>query len=163
MSTAKRGAKNRKQAVAWVEGGGGGIFGLTAWGIWGKMVARDMYIPTQEERYSKVAGFTLFLCVLVPSGIVLWLYGNEQDLLSCAFAFLEPPAVLLRACGLGRTGAFLVSAAAQAVAFFCMRRSERLTPKGKLTLAVTWGMLWALILRLLIAWQFWQMSQQAAG
>lgn len=122
-----------------------------------------MYIPTQAERYSKVAGYTLFLCVLVPSGIVLWLYGNEQDLLSCAFAFLEPPAVLLRASGLGNTAAFLMSAAIQAVAFFCLRRSTRLTPKGKLTLAVTWGMLWALILRLLIAWQYWQAAQQAAG
>ena len=124
---------------------------------------RSMYIPTQEERYSKVAGYTLFLCVLVPSGIVLWLYGNEQDLLACAFAFLEPPAVLLRASGLGNTAAFLMSAALQAVAFFCLRRSTRLTPRGKLTVAVTWGMLWALILRLLIAWQYWQAAQQVAG
>lgn len=124
---------------------------------------RSMYIPTQEERYSKVAGYTLFLCVLVPSGIVLWLYGNEQDLLACAFAFLEPPAVLLRASGLGNTAAFLMSAALQAVAFFCLRRSTRLTPRGKLTVAVTWGMLWALILRLLIAWQYWLAAQQVAG
>ncbi len=122
-----------------------------------------MYIPTQEERYSKVAGYTLFLCVLVPSGVVLWLYGHEQDLLACAFAFLEPPAVLFRAGGMSSTVAFLLSAAVQAVAFFCLRRSVRLTPKGKLTLAVTWGMLWALILRLLIAWQYWQAAQQVAG
>lgn len=120
-----------------------------------------MYIPTQEERYSKVARFTLFLCVLVPSGIVAWLYGNEQDLLSCAFAFLEPPAVLLKACGCSDTAAFLLSALLQAILFFWLTRSSRLTPKGKLTVAVTWGMLWALILRLLIAWQYWLAAQSA--
>ncbi|MBR5895767.1 MAG: hypothetical protein IKZ13_09530 [Akkermansia sp.] len=114
-----------------------------------------MYIPTQEERYSKVAGFTLFLCVLVPSGIVAWAYGNEQDLLSCAFAFLEPPAVLLKLSGCSSSAAFILSAVLQSIVFFALSRSKKLTPKGKLTFAVTWGMLFALILRLLIAWQFW--------
>lgn len=114
-----------------------------------------MYIPTQQERYSKVAGYTLFLCVVLPSAIVLWAYGNVNDLLACVFAFLEPPAVLLRAGGCGRTAAFLLSALLQAILFFWVRRSSKLTPKGKLTLAVTWGMLFALILRLMIAYRFW--------
>lgn len=114
-----------------------------------------MYIPTQEERYSKVAGFTLFLCVLVPSGIVAWLYGNEQDLLACTFAFLEPPAFVMKASGCGSSVAFILSALLQAVLFFWVSRSRRLTPRGKLTIAVTWGMLFALLLRVLIAWQFW--------
>ncbi len=124
-----------------------------------------MYIPTQEERYSKVARFTLFLCVLLPSGVVVWLYGNEHNLLSCAFAFLEPPAVLLRALGCGSSAAFLLSAALQAILFFWMSRSSRLTPKGKLTLAVTWGMFFALVLRVMIAYQFWLAAggNQAAG
>lgn len=124
-----------------------------------------MYIPTQEERYSKVARITLFLCVLVPSGIVLWAYGNEQDLLACAFAFLEPPAFLLRVGGCSSGVAFAMSAMLQAFAFFLMARSKKLTAKGKLTLAVTWGMAFALVLRVLIAWQFWVAAGggQAAG
>ena len=36
----------------------------------GKMV-RIMYIPTQEERYSKVARLTLFLCIMLPSAIAM--------------------------------------------------------------------------------------------
>ena len=36
-----------------------------------------------------------------------FLYGNVNDLLACIFAFLEPPAVLLRVGGCGRTFAFL--------------------------------------------------------
>lgn len=114
-----------------------------------------MYIPTQEERYSKVAGITLFLCIVVPSGIVAWAFGNEQDLMSCAFAFLEPPAFVLKLSGCSSTAAFLLSAALQALLFYVMKRSKKLTPKGKLTLAVTWGMSFALLLRVLIAWQFW--------
>ena len=126
---------------------------------------QDMYIPTQEERYSKVAKITLFMCVVVPSGIVLWAYGNEQDLLSCAFAFLEPPAFLLRAGGCGSGAAFALSAVLQALLFFAMSRSSKLTAKGKLTLAATWGMAFALVLRVLIAWQFWVAAGggQAAG
>ncbi len=123
-----------------------------------------MYIPTQEERYSKVARFTLFMCVVVPSGIVAWAYGNLGDLLACAFAFLEPPAVVLRAGGCSSGVAFTLSAMLQALLFFLMARSKKLTPKGKLTIAITWGMAFALMLRVLIAWQFWQTAGgQVAG
>ncbi|MDO5469857.1 MAG: hypothetical protein Q4F38_01030 [Akkermansia sp.] len=124
-----------------------------------------MYIPTQEERYSKVAKITLFMCVVVPSGVVAWAYGNVQDLLACAFAFLEPPAVLFRASGCSSSTAFVLSVVVQALAFFLLARSRKMTAKGKLTVAVTWGMLFALILRLLIAWQFWVAAGggQAAG
>lgn len=115
-----------------------------------------MYIPTQEERYSKVARFTLLMCVVVPSGIVAWAYGNVDDLLACVFAFLEPPAVILRASGCSSGVAFVGSALLQAFLFFLMARSKKLTPKGKLTVSITWGMAFALILRVLIAWQFWQ-------
>ena len=126
---------------------------------------QDMYIPTQEERYSKVARFTLFMCVVVPSGIVAWAYGNVQDLLACLFAFPEPPAVLLRSSGCSSGVAFTLSAMLQALVFFLMARSKKLTPKGKLTVAITWGMAFALILRVLIAWQFWQAAggAQVAG
>lgn len=117
--------------------------------------AELMYIPTQEERYRKVAGLTLFMCVLVPPGVVAWAYGNEQDLLACAFAFLEPLAFVLKVSGCTSTVAFTLSALLQAVLFFWLSRTGKLTPKGRLTVAVTWGMLTALVLRLLIAWQFW--------
>ncbi len=33
----------------------------------------DMYIPTQEERYSKVVRLTLLLCVIIPPALVMWL------------------------------------------------------------------------------------------
>ena len=117
------------------------------------MACELMYIPTQEERYSKVAKLTLFMCVVVPSGVVAWAYGNVDDLLACSCAFLEPPAFLLKASGCAL--AFSLSAVFQCLCFFLIARSKKLTAKGKLTVAVTWGMLFALLLRLLIAWQFW--------
>ena len=39
-----------------------------------------------------------------------------------------------------------------------MVRSRTLTAKGKVTLAITWGMLFALILRLMIAYEIWQQT-----
>ena len=119
------------------------------------MASELMYIPTQEERYSKVAKLTLFMCVVVPSGVVAWAYGNVDDLLACSCAFLEPPAFLLKVSGCNSALAFTLSAVLQCLGFFLIARSKKLTAKGKLTVAVTWGMLFALLLRLLIAWQFW--------
>lgn len=122
-----------------------------------------MYIPTQEERYSKVARITLFLCVIVPPGVVAWL-GQVGDLLACACGFLFPIALPLSYFGLNMLGAMCVSALVQAVFFFCMVRSRTLTAKGKVTLAITWGMLFALILRLMIAYEVWvQVTNGAAS
>ena len=113
-----------------------------------------MYIPTQQERYSKVARITLFLCVIAPSAVVAW-YGQVGDILACVFGFLFPIALPLNYFGLEIGIAMCLSALIQAVFFFWMARSRRLTPKGKVTLAITWGMLFALILRLMIAYEAW--------
>lgn len=113
-----------------------------------------MYIPTQEERYSKIARITLLLCVIAPSGVVAWL-GQVGDVLSCAFGFLWPIALPLIASGLAAWEALCISAALQAILFFATTRSHKLTPKGKVTICITWGMLFALILRIMIAYQVW--------
>ncbi|MBQ4613829.1 MAG: hypothetical protein IJB31_02755 [Akkermansia sp.] len=114
-----------------------------------------MYIPTQKERYSKVAQITLLLCVMIPSGVVAWL-GGMEDLLSCCVAFLWPLAQPLVYMGFAKAAALCLSALVQAVAFFWMARTQKLTARGKLTLAVTWGMSFALVLRILIAFELWR-------
>lgn len=113
-----------------------------------------MYIPTQEERYSKVAKITLFLCVIAPSAVVARL-GQVGDILTCLCGFLYPIALPLNYTGLSQLPALCISALLQACIFFWLVRSRTLTPKGKVTLAITWGMLFALILRFLIAFEVW--------
>lgn len=114
-----------------------------------------MYIPTQKERYSKVAQITLLLCVMIPSGVVAWL-GGVEDVLSCCIAFLWAVAQPLVYMGFAKPAALCLSALVQAVTFFWMARTPRLTARGKLTIAVTWGMAFALILRILIAFELWR-------
>ena len=118
-----------------------------------------MYIPTQEERYSKIARITLLLCVIVPSGVVAWL-GQVGDILACSMGFLWPIAAPLIRCGLDTWAALCVSAALQAILFFAVARSRKLTDKGKVTLCITWGMLFALILRIMIAYEIWCLTLQ---
>lgn len=119
------------------------------------MMAGAMFIPTQQERYSKVARITLLLCVILPSAIVAWL-AEAGDLLSCLCGFLWPIALPLTWLGFTKVAAVCLSAFLQAVAFVWLARSRRLTPRGKLTLAVTWGMFFALLLRVLIAFELWR-------
>lgn len=114
-----------------------------------------MYIPTQQERYRKVAQITLFLCVIVPSGIVYWLSGIHQ-FLECLTAFLWPLAGLLELLGLKSSGALIVSGGIQAVAFFWLARLSPWSPKVRLTIAITWGMSFALALRLMVAYSLWR-------
>ncbi len=114
-----------------------------------------VYIPTQQERYSKVATFTLFLCVIIPSGIVYWLSG-VQDLLMCCTAFLWPIAWPLDALGFNPTAALCLSAFVQGGAFWGLVRSRKLSPRARLTIAVTWGMFFALLLRLLVVYVLWR-------
>ena len=114
-----------------------------------------MYIPTQEVRYSKIARITLFLCVMTPSAVVAWL-GGIHGILDCAVAFLWPPALPLIYFDFTPLAALCCSALLQAIIFFFVVRSRSLTPRGKATLAITWGMLFALILRLALAYQAWQ-------
>ena len=76
-----------------------------------------MYIPTQEERYSKVARLTLLLCVMVPSGVVMWL-AEITDLLTCTYAFLLPVAMPLDWAGFNNVAAICISALIQGIVFF---------------------------------------------
>lgn len=121
-----------------------------------------MYVPTQQERYSKVARITLFLCVIIPCGVVAWL-GGVDDWLGCMLAFLQPIALPLSYMGLGANAALCLSALVQGIAFFPLSRSRKLSPKAKLTVAVTWGMSSALLLRLLLAFEAWRSVMGAAG
>ena len=117
-------------------------------GEWGKIGAR-MYIPTQEERYSKAARLTLMLCIIAPSALVTWLLGAP---LGQAFAaFLLPISVLLeKLADFNSIAAASISAIVQFVVFLWLAYNRRLTPKQRLTVAITWGMLFALILRIII-------------
>ena len=111
---------------------------------------RDMYIPTQEERYSKVAKLTLFLCIMLPSAVVMWL-TEIADLLTSTYAFLLPIAMPLDWVGFNKVAAICISALIQGIFFFWLAGSRKLSPKARTTIAVTWGMSFALILRILIA------------
>ncbi len=114
-----------------------------------------VYIPTQQERYRKVASITLFLCVIIPSGIVYWLAG-VQDFMQCAIGFLLPIAYPLDLIGFNHSAALALSAFVQGCAFWYLVRTRRLTAKSKLTIAVTWGMLFALLLKLFIGFHLWR-------
>ncbi len=113
-----------------------------------------VYIPTQEVRYSKLARLTLFLCVMLPSAVVMWL-GGDHDLVSCAMGFLWPLALPLAFVDFPMVGAICCSALVQASVFFLMVRSHKLSPRGKATFSITWGMLFAFLLRLALAYQVW--------
>lgn len=115
----------------------------------GMMVA--MYIPTQEERYAKAPRWTLLLCLLVPSAVVMWFYGGVNDVFLFITAFIQPLAALLVKLYFNDTAALCLSALVQGVAFFVVARRKRLSAKAKLTICITWGMSMALLLRLLLA------------
>ena len=102
-----------------------------------------------------MAQITLLLCVMIPSGVVAWL-GGIDDVFSCIIAFLWALARPLEYLGFTKVAALCLSALVQAIAFFWMAKSRKLTARGKLTIAVTWGMSFALILRVLIAFELWR-------
>jgi hypothetical protein len=114
-----------------------------------------MYIPTQEERYSKVARLTLMLCVVVPSAVVMWL-SEIAELTSCTYAFLLPVAMPLDMIGFNKTAAICISALVQGILFFWLAATKKLSAKAKTTIAVTWGMSFALILKILIAFSVYR-------
>lgn len=119
------------------------------------MMCGVMYIPTQEERYSKVARITLLLCVLLPSAVVMWL-AELTDLVSCSYAFLLPVAMPLDWLGFNKAAALCISALMQGIVFFWLAASKKLSAKTKTTIAVTWGMSFALILKILIAFSVYR-------
>ena len=118
-------------------------------------MVRVMYIPTQEERYSKVARLTLFLCIMLPSAIVMWL-AEIAELSNCLYAFLLPIAMPLDWAGFNKVAAICISALIQGILFFWLAKTKKLSAKAKTTIAVSWGMGFALILRILIAFAIYQ-------
>ena len=116
---------------------------------------QDMYIPTQEERYSKVARLTLLLCVIIPPAVVMWL-AEIADLMTCAYAFLLPVAMPLDWVGFNKVAAICISALIQGIIFFWLAITRKLSAKTKSTIAITWGMSFALILKLLIAFSVYR-------
>ena len=122
------------------------------------MMCSVMYIPTQEERYSKVARLTLLLCIVAPSAVVMWL-AEIADLMGCTYAFLLPVAIPLDWVGFNKVAAMCISALLQGIVFFWLAGTRKLSPKAKTTIAVTWGMSFALILRILIAFAIYQAAR----
>lgn len=110
-----------------------------------------MYIPTQQERYAKAARWTLLLCLLVPSAVVMWFYGGMHDVFMLSTAFFQPLAVLLAKLYFNDTAALCLSATVQAVVFFVLASRKKMLPKTKLTVCITWGMATALLLRVILA------------
>ena len=119
------------------------------------IISGIMYIPTQEERYSKVARLTLLLCVVVPSAVVMWL-AEIADLMTCTYAFLLPVAMPLDWVGFNKVAAICISALIQGIIFFWLAITRKLSAKTKSTIAITWGMSFALILKLLIAFSVYR-------
>ncbi len=109
-----------------------------------------MYIPTQEERYSKVALLTLLLCVIVPSGIILYLKG-VTNLLFLLFGFTLPLAYAAQeTAGLDHVVATASSFICQALLFYFFVIRPKYSPKTKITVAITWGMLMALFVKVIV-------------
>ena len=118
-----------------------------------------MYIPTQEERYSRVAWYTMLLCLVIPSGVVQWAYlKGTDDLLECAMAFVQPLTHLLSAIGLHAGAAYIISALIHALAFFWLVKLCKWSAKKKLTVTVTWGMATAFIWRLMIFYYYFSLQ-----
>lgn len=110
-----------------------------------------MYIPTQQERYSKVAWYTILMCLVIPAGVVQFAYDKQtNDLSVCATAFLQPLVYLFSALGMHTGFAYIFSAVVYAVLFFWLLRRCQWQAKKKLTFAVTLGMFSALVWRLII-------------
>lgn len=111
----------------------------------------DMYIPTQQERYSKVAWYTILMCLVIPTGVVQYAYHKQtDDLTVCATAFLQPLVYLFSAIGMKTGFAYIFSAVLYAILFFWLLRRCKWQAKKKLTFVVLLGMLTALVWRLII-------------
>ncbi len=117
-----------------------------------------MYIPTQKERYSSVANITLLLCVIAPSSVVAWFY-TKLSFGVIMSAFTWPLALPLQPVLGSLGGAMIMSSVLQLVAFLLLRRSK-MPAKKKLTIAIVWGMSFALIVRFLIAYTVYQAAIQ---
>lgn len=109
-----------------------------------------MYIPTQEERYSKVAHLTLLLCVIAPSSVILYLKGvtNLPDLL---LGFTLPFAYFFQeSAGIDPIAATTLSFLLQALLFYFFVIRPKRSPKTKITGSITWGMFLALLVKAIV-------------
>ena len=114
-----------------------------------------MYIPTQQERYSKAAKITLLLCVMIPSAVVAWLEGIRNAAV-LMFAFMLPISMPLDWLGFNKTAALIVAALLSGTGYVALIIARKLSPKTKLTIAVTWGMSFALLLKLFNLYAIWR-------
>lgn len=114
-----------------------------------------MYIPTQKERYSKAAKITLLLCVMLPSSVVAWLLGIRQAAL-LMFAFLLPVSMPLDWLGFNKTAALIIAALLEGLAYVALILIPKLSPKTRLTIAITWGMFFAFLLKLFNGYDIWR-------
>ncbi len=110
-----------------------------------------MYIPTQKERYSAVGNFTLLLYIVIPSTVVMAVYsGLSFTMMLSGFAL---PIAWPLAHVMGNTGgAIIISSVVQLAAYLMLRRSK-MAAKKKLTIAILWGMSFALIVRIILAYE----------
>ncbi len=123
---------------------------LTVTGCYG-IIGASMYIPTQKERYSAVGNFTLLLYIVIPSAVVMGLYSGLSFMMMLSGFALPLAWPLAHAMGnLG--GAMIISSVLQLVAYLLLRRSK-MPAKKKLTIAILWGMSFALIVRIILAFE----------
>lgn len=116
-----------------------------------------MFIPTQEERYSKRTFVTLVLCVMLPSAVYAYFHSAQFDvpvdsiagMLNLIFFFTHPLAVLFLKLGLPKMtaagvtwgiGGTVASLFVHLALIYLIYRSK-LTVKRAVTLAVTIGFL----------------------
>lgn len=114
-----------------------------------------MFIPTQEERYSKRTFMTLVLCVMLPCAVYAYFHSSEftvpvdslAGMLNLLFFFTHPLAVLFLWLGApsmsaaGVTwgiGGTVASLFVHLAIIYLIYRSK-MTVKGAVTLAVTIG------------------------
>ncbi len=107
-----------------------------------------MYIPSQEERYGKVAPLTLLLCVMVPPALVVW-WHSEMGLWDVLGAFTWPIAYPIVWVSGNLPLGLVISALLQLGGVLLLKRCSW-SAKRKMTFAILWGMLFALIVRLIM-------------
>ncbi|MCC8020707.1 MAG: hypothetical protein LIO63_01780 [Akkermansia sp.] len=108
-----------------------------------------MYIPTQKERYSKAALGTLLLCVIIPPAVILYLKGIT-DLFDISLAFTLPLALFFQTLCVPPGAATWLSFILQVFLFILLACRTNWTPKTRMTVAITWGMISALAVKIII-------------
>ncbi len=107
-----------------------------------------MYIPSQTERYSKVANYTLLLCLVIPSIVVDLVYSDVMGIMDVLGACVWPIAWPLTFLTGSKGFSLFVGSVVLLAVFLWLRRSSK-PAKQRLTIAIVLGMLLALALRLI--------------